>query len=230
AEVVALVDHHAFAGHVLRVEVAIEPTQRRFGHVGQMHVAQLAAADLRDVGAIARDPRVVGERTERAAVDRLHLDVARAVPARDAQRGLLADAVFQQRVQVVARADRVAIDRLQRVADLDAGDSGTTCTTRSVPSRSYAAVSNTRPSRPVTGCECAFARTPECEAFNSPTNRFISQVTLAGVGAPAISGAYSARTAFQSTPFIRGSWKLSRSHVHAWSNAVILSCAKSMST
>ena len=73
-------------------------------------------------------------------------------------------------------------------------------------------------------------RTPECEAFNSPTSRFISQFTLAGVGAPAISGAYTARIAFQSTPFIRGSWKLSLSHVHAWSNAVILSCAKSMST
>src|SRR5690348_16358190 len=107
-----------------------------------------------------------------------------------------------------------------------AGDNGTTCATRSVPLRSYAAVSNTSPRRPVTGCERPFARTPECDAFNSPTSRFISQFTLAGAGAPAISDAYFTRIAFQSTPFMRGSWKLSRSHVHAWSNAVILSLAK----
>src|ERR1017187_132202 len=68
AVVVADIDDDALAGAVLRVEVLVELSERAFGHIADMNVAEAVVTDLGDVGAVVLDPLAVdliGERGHR---------------------------------------------------------------------------------------------------------------------------------------------------------------------
>ena len=124
AVVVADVDDDAVPRDVVGVEVDVQLRQRSGRHVGHVDVAEPIAARPRDVGAAFRDPLPIAQAALGYRRDRTHRHVASAFTGRglrDPQHGAPVHLVLEQRVEVDARADRLAVHRDEKLPALDPG-------------------------------------------------------------------------------------------------------------